>query len=113
MLRSLGPAEFLAGSEVEDLPSKAAVTEKAVDVIVTGEAPVAELLPMKNRMVCPPFRVKGVGILDKGRIPGIERNGVVRFGHLLAGVRSAVSRIPVAGAMRRVAGPWERSHHAG
>ena len=112
MVRRCRPAEFFAGSEMKDLPSEAAVAEEAVDVVVAGEAPMSELLPMENRMFRAPFRVKGVRILDEGRIPGIEGDGGELFGHLRAGERRSVSRIPVAGAMRRVARPWERSHHA-
>ena len=113
MVGSLRPAEFLASGEVKDLPSEAAIAKEAVDFVVAGEAPMSELLPMENRMFRAPFRVEGVGILDEVRIPGIEGDGGERLGHLRAGVSSAVSRIPVASAMRRVAGPWERRHHAG
>ena len=112
MVRRCRPAEFFAGSEMKDLPSEAAVAEEAVDVVVAGAAPMSELLPMKNRMFRAPFRVEWVGILDESRIPRIEGDGGVLFGHLRAGVGRAVSCIPVAGAMRRVARPWERSHHA-
>ena len=36
-----GPSELLAGGEMEDLASEAAVAEESIDVLVAGEAPVA------------------------------------------------------------------------
>jgi hypothetical protein len=113
MRGTLRPAEFIARGEVENLPSETAIPEEAVDVVVTRKTPMSELLPMKNRMFRPPFRVERIGILDEGGIPRIERDRGVRFGHGLAGVSKVVSRIPAAGAMRRVAGPWEKSHYVG
>ena len=40
-----GPAEFLAGGEVENLATKAAVAQEGGDILVRGKTPMAELLP--------------------------------------------------------------------
>ena len=75
MLRRFRPTELLSGRDVQDLASEVPVPQECVDVMVSRKTPVAELLPMKYRVLVPPPGVKRIGVLDKGRITRVERDG--------------------------------------
>ena len=76
-----GPAEFLAGGEVENLATKAAVAQEGGDILVRGKTPMAELLPKKYGAFSAQGVVDGVGILDEGGLARIEREVIGQRGH--------------------------------
>ena len=60
---NVGQAQFLAGRHMENLPPKAPVPQKRVNVLMTGKTPIALLLPFECWHFLAQLMVGGVGIL--------------------------------------------------
>lgn len=87
--RGLGPAEFFAGGEVEDLASEAPVAEKGAHIFMGGKAPQTELLPVKNRASRAPLRVKRIRILHEILIPRVQGDAAFHEGEVVSAARAA------------------------
>jgi hypothetical protein len=57
---------------MKDLAPEAAVAEQGVDVVISSEAPVAELLPAEDGTPGAQVGVERVGVLDEVIVAGVE-----------------------------------------
>src|SRR5690606_34373525 len=71
MGQGLGPAQFGAGGNMQNLAAKALVAQQSAYVLEACKAPVAVFIPLKNRRFFVNLRVKCVGIVEEIRGSGI------------------------------------------
>ena len=71
-LSRLGPAEFRAGRQMENLAAEPPVAEEGIDVVVSPAASVAELSPAEDTAQRPHGLIGRIGVGDEPRMPGIE-----------------------------------------
>jgi hypothetical protein len=73
MGRWLLPSKRFSGSQVQDLASKPWVTEDPAHRAMARQTPEPVLLPIEERTSGVEFFIIRIGILNKVRIPGIQR----------------------------------------